>query len=128
MNSIVISKSSRTNRLEGIALSAALQGLPTFAAAVLLMKLFGSEAIIGAPGGAAFFVVVTSILSGLVAAWLGPKYPWFFHANYEPLFFNASLSLKQKVAGWLAQIKTQQQLLAIAIMQSVLAVAVVSVG
>ena len=128
MNAVVISKSSTSNRIEGIALSAALQGLPTFAAAVLLMKLFGSQAIVGDPGGAAFFVVVTSILSGLVSAWLGPKYPKFFQASYEPLFFDASLSLKQKVAGWLAQTRTQQQLLTVAMMLSVLAVAVVSVG
>ena len=128
MNAIAISKSSRTNRLEGIALSAALQGLPTFTIAVLLLKLFGSAAIIGDPGGAAFFVVVTSVLSGTVSAWLGPKYPKLFQASYEPLFFDASLSLKQKVAGWSAQTKTQQQLVSISIMLSVLAVAVVSFG
>lgn len=128
MNAIAILKSSRTNRLEGIALSAALQGLPTFATAVLLLKLFGSAAIIGAPGGTVFFVVMTSILSGAVSAWLGPKYPKLFHASYEPLFFDASLSLKQKVAGWSAQTKTQQQLVMIVITLSVLAVTVVSFG
>ncbi|MDO9062345.1 MAG: hypothetical protein Q7U92_25430, partial [Bradyrhizobium sp.] len=127
MNAIAIPKSGRTNRLEGIALSAALQGLPTFAAAVLLMKLFGSEAIIGDPGGAAFFVVTTSILSGAVSAWLGPKYPKLFHASYEPLFFDAALSLKQKVTAWSAQTRTQQQLVMIMVMLSVLGVAVVSV-
>ena len=102
MNATGISKSSRFNRLEGIALSAALQGFPTFAAAVMLVKLFGSNTIIGTPVGTVFFVLVTSILSGLVSAWLGPKYPKLFHASYEPLFFDASLSFKQKIAAWLA--------------------------
>ncbi len=128
MNGIVISKSNRTNRLEGIALSAALQGFPTFAAAVMLVKLFGSNAIISTPGGTVFFVLVTSILSGAVSAWLGPKYPKLFQASYEPQFFDASLSFKQKIAAWLAQTKTQQQLVMIVIMLSLLAVAVVSVG
>ena len=128
MNSTGIAKSSRFNRLEGIALSASLQGFPTFAAAVMLVKLFGSNTIIGTPGGTVFFVLLTSILSGLASAWLGPKYPRFFQASYEPLFFDASLSLKQKVAAWSAQTKTQQQLVMIVIMLSVLAVAVVSAG
>ncbi|MES2196433.1 MAG: hypothetical protein V4517_18590 [Pseudomonadota bacterium] len=128
MNATEIAKSGRFNRLEGIALSAALQGFPTFSAAVMLVKLFGSNPIISTPGGTVFFVLATSILSGAVSAWLGPKYPKLFHASYEPLFFGASLSLKQKVAAWSAQTKTQQQLVMIVMMLSVLAVAVVSLG
>lgn len=69
---------------------------------------------------------MTSILSGAASAWLGPKYPKLFQASYEPLFFDASLSLKQKVANWSAQTKTQLQLVMIVIMLSLLAVAVVS--
>jgi hypothetical protein len=41
---------------------------------------------------------------------LGPKYPGLFHASYEPLFVDASLAFKQKIAAWLAQTKTHQQL------------------
>ena len=39
MNAIAAPKSSAQNRLEGFALTAILQGFPSFAAAALLLKL-----------------------------------------------------------------------------------------
>ena len=85
MNAIAAPKSSVQNRLEGFALTAILQGFPTFAAATLLLKLARHEIA----GGPVLLVVLASVLHGLFTPWLAPKFPRFFRHGYEPLFFNA---------------------------------------
>ena len=125
MNAATVTK-FRFNRLEGIALSAVLQGLPTFAGAALLLKLVGSQAIGNFSGGAAVFVVSTSILYGLGVAFLAPRWPRLFQASHEPVFFDASLSIKDRVAAWLAQPKTSLQLLTNVILISLLATVLAS--
>ena len=47
MNAVAVPKSARLNLLEGMTLTAILQGIPAFAAAVLLLKLVGSSQIVG---------------------------------------------------------------------------------
>ena len=51
MSAIVAPKSRTMNWLEGVTLSAILQGLPTFTGAALLLKLAGSGQIVGQTGG-----------------------------------------------------------------------------
>ncbi|UPJ51239.1 hypothetical protein IVB30_07770 [Bradyrhizobium sp. 200] len=122
MNAIAAPKSSAQNRLEGFALTALLQGFPTFVAAALLLKLARHEIA----GGVALFVVLTSVLHGLFTPWLAPKFPKFFGHGYEPLFFNAGLSFAEKIEKWRERPTTSVQLVTSQLMLAVLAVAVVS--
>src|ERR1700744_1845176 len=113
-------KSAAANKCEGIILTA-LQTLSGFTGGVLMLKLFNYR-IVGGPVG---FVLFISVLLALFTAWLGPKYPARFK-NYEPLFFDPTLYLEQKVQGWLNKPGTAKQLLQTTFMLAVLAIAVVS--
>src|SRR4029079_17535215 len=117
MNAIAAPKSSTQNRLEGFALTAILQGFPSFAAAALLLKLARHDIA----GGVVLFVVLTSVLHGLFAPWLSPKFPKFFRHGYEPLFFNASLSFSEKIAKWRERPTTSVQLVTSELMLALLA-------
>jgi len=127
MNAIAAPKSHRINQLEGITLTAIFQAFPTFAATVLLLKLAGGREIVGDPGGAAIFVALATLVHALVVPHWGPKFPRFFKNSYEPLFFDATLSWREKLAQWRTRPTTSLQLVTTVIMLSVLAVAVVSV-
>jgi hypothetical protein len=122
MNAIAAPKSSAQNRLEGFALTAILQGFPSFAAAALILKLARHDIA----GGVVLFVVLTSVLHGLFTPWLAPKFPKFFRHGYEPLFFNAGLSFAEKIAKWRERPTTSVQLVTSELMLALLAVAVVS--
>jgi hypothetical protein len=122
MNAIAVPKSSALNRLEGFALTAILQGFPTFAATALLLKLARHDIA----GGAVLMVVTTSVLHGLFTTWLAPKFPKFFRHGYEPLFFNAGLSFAEKILKWRERPTTSVQLVTSELMLALLAVAVVS--
>ena len=122
MNAIAAAKSSVQNRLEGFALTAILQGFPTFAAAALLLKLARHEIA----GGLVLLVVLASVLHGLFTPWLAPKFPKFFKHSYEPLFFNASLSFVEKIEKWRAQPTTSLQLVTNVLLLSPPAVGVMS--
>ena len=124
MNAVTASKSAAANRWEGIILTA-LQALPGFTGSALLLKLFGAK-IVNQPGGAAIFVVLACATLAMAAAWLAPKYPKFFR-SYEPLFFDATLSVEQKVQGWLTRPATAKQLLQMLFMLTLLAIAVMTV-
>ncbi len=126
MNAMTVSKSAMLNRLEGFALTAVLQALPTYAGAGMLLKLFGSNAV-SHVGGVAMFVVLTSIFHALITPWLAPKYPRFFRYSYEPLFFDATLPVAEKIGQWRAQPVASMQMLSNMLMLSVLGVAVLSV-
>jgi hypothetical protein len=124
MNAIAAPKSRAQNRLEGIALTAIFQGLPTFAAAAMLLKLAGHEIA----GGAMLFVVLASTFYALLTPWLSPKFPKFFKNGYEPLFFDAGLRVAEKLARWRVQPAVSLQLMTTVLMLSLLAVVLVSVG
>ena len=123
MNAIAAPKSRAQNRLEGIALTAIFQGLPTFAAAAMLLKLAGHEIA----GGAMLFVVLASTFHALLTPWLPPKFPKFFKNGYEPLFFDASLPVAEKLARWRVQ-PAVSLIMTTVLMLSLLAVVLVSVG
>jgi hypothetical protein len=117
-------KSAAANKWEGILLTA-LQGFPAFTGSGLLLKLFDAR-MVGQPFGAVIFVMTACGMLGLVTPWLAPKFPKGFR-NYEPLFFDATLSIRQKVEGWLAKPETSKQLLQMVFMLAVLAIAVMTV-
>lgn len=122
MNAIAAPKSSVLNRLEGFALTAILQGFPTFAASALLMKLARHEIA----GGVVLLVATASVFHGLFTPWLAPKFPKLFRNGYKPLFFNAGLSFAEKIAKWRERPTTSVQLVTSELMLALLAVAVVS--
>jgi hypothetical protein len=125
VNAIAVPKSRALNWLEGVTLSAIFQGLPTFAGAVLLLKLAGAHEIVGDP---AIFVALASLFRGLMMPWLAPKFPKLFSNSSEPLFLDASLSFSEELAQWPVQPKTSLQLVTTVMMLSLLAVGLVSVG
>jgi len=129
MNAIANSKTPTQNRLEGFVLTTLFHGFPAYAAAVLMIKLMGAREIVGQPGGAAIFVVVASLLHGMVTPWLGPKFPKFFRQGqgYEPIFFDAGLSFSEKIARWRMQPGASLQLVTTVMLMSLLAVGVASV-
>ncbi|AUC94946.1 hypothetical protein CWS35_12360 [Bradyrhizobium sp. SK17] len=126
MNAIAAPKSSAQNRLEGFALTAVLQGLPTFAAAALVLKVMGAPEIVGERGGAAVYVVLASLVYAALTPWLGAKFPKRFVHVHAPVFFDASLSVSEKVAQWRSQPTVSLQLMTTMITMSLLAVAVAS--
>lgn len=127
MNAIAAPKSSARNRLEGFALTAILQGMPTFAAAVLVLKMIGAPEIVGDRYGAAIYVVLASLVYAAITPLLAARFPKRFAGAYAPMFFDAGLSFSEKIAQWRSQPTVSLQLMTTMIMLSLLAVAVVSV-
>ena len=114
--------------LVGTLLIAIVFGLPTFVGAALLLKLFHSSAIVADSQGIVGFVVSTSLLTGLMAGWLGPRYPRLFVGSYEPAFFDGSLSLSEKMSRWLGQPLCQRRVLTSMLMVSMLSLMVMAQG
>ena len=67
MNAIAAAKSPAQNRLEGFALAAILQGFPTFAMAVLLVKLTHGHEFVTKVGAATFVMLATLIYALLIS-------------------------------------------------------------
>jgi hypothetical protein len=127
MNTVSQTKSPEKNRLEGFALSAMFLGLPTYAVVVLALKLFGShQAIVEGPG-AAIFVVLASLFHALVMPSLWKRFPKFIKHGHEPLFYDARLSLSEKIAQWHSQPAVSAQLVTTVMTMSLLAVSVASI-
>ena len=122
MNAATSVKSAAANKWEGTILTT-LQAFPNFAGSALVLKLFDWQII----GGPVIFVLFASALLGAVTAWLGPKNPNLCK-NYEPLFFDATLSVEQKIQRWLAKPTTAKQLLQMLFMVGLLAIAVLTLG
>ena len=81
MTAITEAKTPSQNRLEGFALTALFQGLPTYATALLAIKIMGAREIVGSPEGPVIFVVLASLLHGILVPWLAPKFPKTFRAR-----------------------------------------------
>ncbi|GMO11287.1 hypothetical protein [Bradyrhizobium sp. TM233] len=128
MTTLAAPKLAGQNRLECFALYAVLQGLPIYSGVALLIKLINAPEFAGEPFGAAIFIATVTTFHGLVTPWLGPKFPHFFRHNFEPLFADPTLSFSEKVSRWLAQPKAALQLLSNALLLSVLAIGVASIG
>jgi len=128
MATIAATRKSRLhNALEGIVLTAILQSFPTFAAAAFLLKLCGDHDLSGDPG-VAIFVAIASLMHAMLAVTLGPSFPAAFKTVYEPKFFEAHLSLSDKITAWRTQPVASLQLMTIVLLLSVMAVVTASVG
>ena len=127
MTAITEAKTPSQNRLEGFALTALFQGLPTYATALLAIKVMGAREIVGSPEGPVIFVVLASLLHGILVPWLAPKFPKRFGQGHEPLFFDCTLSFSEKIARWRVQPAASLRLVTTVIMMSVLAVGAVSI-
>ncbi|WP_028134411.1 hypothetical protein [Bradyrhizobium japonicum] len=122
-----VRKSRLHNALEGLALTTILQSFPTFALAAVLLKLCGDHDLAGDPG-VAIFVAFASLAHALLAVTLGPSLPHLFKTVYEPKFFEAHLSLSDKITAWRTQPVASLQLVTIVLLLSVMAVVTASVG
>lgn len=124
---IAARKSRLHNALEGLALTATLQSFPTFATAAMLLKLLGNHDLVGDPG-VAIFVAIASLAHAMLAVTFGPSFPAVFKTVYEPKFFEAHLSLADKITAWRTQPVASLQLVTIVLLLSVMAVVTASVG
>jgi hypothetical protein len=122
MNAATVSKSSRKNMLEGIMLLAVFQAFPQLTMAALLIKLVGHNDLVTQPGGAAIFVVIASVCYAATVAFVAPKFPQFFKPLYQPWFFDAGLSVNEKILRWRSQPERSPQLVALVLMLSMLVV------
>lgn len=127
MAAIAARKSRAQNLLEGFALTTTLLSFPAFATAALLLRLAGSRDLVGDPG-VAIFVAVASLCHAVLAVALGPRFPNLFKTVYEPIFFDGSLSLSDKITDWRTQPAASLQLLTLVLLLSVAAVLTASVG
>jgi hypothetical protein len=128
VNAVSPRTSPALSRLEGMALTAVFQAFPTFTAAALLVKLSGASDMTSHAGSVVTFIVLAVLFHGLAVTSLGPRFPRFFQNVYEPLFYDATLSLSEKIVRWRVQPVASRQLLAMVMMLSLLAVALMSVG
>jgi len=126
MTAIAAPKSHLANVLEGLALTAVLQAVPIYASAALMLKLMHSD--LAGSSRALTTVIIATMLYALLVPLLGRRFPKRFEKAYEPLFFDATLPLAEKVAGWRTRPYVSVQLVATMIMLSILAIAVVSAG
>ncbi|MDF0521414.1 hypothetical protein P0R31_29650 [Bradyrhizobium yuanmingense] len=120
-------KSRLHNAFEGLALTASLQSFPTFATAAFLLKLVADHDLVGDPG-VAIFVAFASLVHATLAVTFGPSFPHLFKTVYEPKFFEAHLSLSDKITAWRTQPVASLQLVTIVLLLSVMAVVTASVG
>jgi hypothetical protein len=120
-------KSRLHNAIEGLALTTTMQSFPTFAAAAFLLKLCGNTDLVGDPG-VAIFVAIASLAHAMLAVTVGPSFPAIFKTVYEPKFFEAHLSLSDKITAWRTQPVASLQLMTIVLLLSVMAVVTASVG
>lgn len=101
MNAIAATKSRALNHLEGFALLALLQGLPTIASIGLTFKLFAAGLVANISGPVIALAILSYIVAyALLVSWLGPKYPHPLRGQYDPVLFDARLSLREKIARW----------------------------
>lgn len=128
MNAVVAPKSSFTNWLEGVTLTAMLQGLPTYASAALMLRLARQDLVRPEHGVIGFVVIATLAYALLMPLFSGPRCRRIFKYGYEPLFFDSQLPFTDKVALWRAQPHVSVQLVTTIIMMSLLAVAALSMG
>lgn len=117
---IAASKSGPLNWLEGFALTTILQGFPIFAAASLMVKLLGDYR----GSSPVLTIALASIFYSIFAVSIGSAFPRNFKNGYEAKFFDASLSISEKISCWRAKPATSVQLVASVLLPSLLAASV----
>jgi hypothetical protein len=124
MSTLTALKSRHYNRLEGVALSAILQGLPFCAAVTILLKVHGKVHLFGHPAIGVVFAATTSILYALLVQYLGFRFPDAFRDTYEPLFYDPGLSVAGKVRRWITRRRAFRQVFGNAMLMILVAVLV----
>lgn len=128
MNAVSPRKSRALSQLEGMALTAVFHAFPTFTAAALLVKLSGLSSMTSHAESVVTFIVLAVLFQTITVTSLGSRFPRFFKQAYEPLFYDTTLSLSEKIARWRVQPIASRQLLTTMMMLSVLGAAVMCVG
>ncbi|XUM24438.1 hypothetical protein ACRAVF_15385 [Bradyrhizobium oligotrophicum S58] len=118
-------KAAVLNLLEGMALTALFQAVPTYAGAALILKLAHSTAL---RPGIIGFVASATIIHVLMTAAAGPRYPRLLKQAYAAEFYDATLGLADKVLRWRTQPEGSLQLLSSTVMLALLSVAVLAMG
>jgi hypothetical protein len=116
MTSITAPKSGLLNWLEGFALTTILQGFPIFAAASLMVKLLGDDR----GSSPVFTIALASVFYSTFVVSVGSAFPRL-KSGYEAQFFDANLSLSEKIARWRTKPATSVQLMASVLLLSLLA-------
>ncbi|UFZ03610.1 hypothetical protein LQG66_31055 [Bradyrhizobium ontarionense] len=118
-------KSPFVNLVEGMALTALFQAIPTYAAAALILKVAHSTAL---RPGIVGFVGIATVLHVLLVTSVGPRYPHFARQAYAAEFYDATLGLADKVLRWRMQPLASLQLLGSTVMLSLLSIAALATG
>ncbi len=100
MNTMSVQKSDYRNELEGIGLSALFRSLPFFLVVAWMAKHKSGIAFFAQDGVAlALAVMISAALPTLLRA-LELKSPDAFPGSCEPCFYDARLSVPQKLKAW----------------------------
>lgn len=118
-------KAALLNLLEGMALTALFQAIPTYAGAALILALAHSTAL---RPGIVGFVASATIIHVLMTSAAGPRYPRLLKQAYAAEFYDATLGLADKVLRWRTQPEGSLQLLSSTVMLALLSVAVLAMG
>ena len=124
MSTLTALKSRHYNQLEGVALSAVLQGLLLCAPATLLLKVHGNVHILSHLPVAVAFAVIASVLYALLVQYLGFRFPDAFRDTYEPLFYDPGLSVSGQVRRWITRRRAFRPIFANAMLMILVAVLV----
>ncbi len=128
MSTTTALKSDRHNRLEGLALSAVFKSFPLFAMVGFLLKHRSGIPFFGLPGVGLILAVAASAVYPLLQQVLERKFPRAFRGSCEPSFYDASLSVPQKLMGWFKNPKALREIAANVIAIWLVAVIVVKLG
>ncbi|WP_315787467.1 hypothetical protein [Bradyrhizobium sp. SZCCHNR2011] len=118
-------KAPLLNLLEGMALTALFQAIPTYAGAALILKLAHSTALHTSIIG---FVATATIIHVLMTSAAGPRYPHVLKQAYAAEFYDATIGVADKVLRWRTQSEGSLQLLSSTVMLAVLSVAALAMG
>ncbi|MGJ4911993.1 hypothetical protein [Bradyrhizobium sp. SZCCHNR1015] len=118
-------KAALLNWLEGMALTALFQAIPTYAGAALILKLAHCTAL---RPGIIGFVASATIIHVLMTSAAGPRFQRMLRQAYAAEFYDATLGLADKVLRWRTQPEGSLQLLSSTVMLALLSVAVLAMG
>ncbi|MGJ5007054.1 hypothetical protein ACQR05_04750 [Bradyrhizobium oligotrophicum] len=118
-------KAALLNLLEGMALTALFQAIPTYAGAALILKLAHCTAL---RPGIIGFVASATIIHVLMTSAAGPRFQRLLRQAYAAEFYDATLGVADKVQRWRTQHEGSLQLLSSTVMLALLSVAVLATG
>jgi hypothetical protein len=110
MATITARKSDRHNQLEGLALSAVFKFLPLFLMLAWLLKHRSGIPFFSQPGVALMLAVAASVSYPWLQQVLELKFPRAFRGACEPSFYDASLSVPQKLQGWVTNRRSLREI------------------